>query len=240
MSAQLDPYAAVSRYYDAEFDHAEADCAGYGSRGRGGPLLVLGCGTGRVCRALASQRPVTGIDLSTPMIERAALRGPAAIRYLVGDMRSFSAGHFDEILIPNASFAFLGSRMDRAACLARCRAAAPNGPLTIDLPMPDYSLLGQPHTPEKQAWSGVVDNVTVVRTREVFRSPVAAKLRLIDRYYVDSTCITSELHLHLHTPAEVEWMLEANGYYADAMYGDHRGGPIREGCDRLLVVARPV
>ena len=239
MIAARDPYAEIATAYDAEFDAAEADCAGYTARGMGGPVLVLGCGTGRVCRALAQTRPVTGIDLSSPMIARAIERGPSTIDYRVGDMRSFNAGRFAEIFIPNASFAFLRSRADRSACLSACRRAS-DGPLTIDLPMPDFSLLGTPHTPEREAWRGLIEGGEIVRTREVFREPVAGTLRLLDRYYVGETCTISELLLHLHTPAELEWMLEANGYYADAMFGDHAGGPIREGCDRLLVVARPI
>lgn len=239
MSANIDPYAAIADAYDAEFDSAEADCSGYANRSAGGRLLVLGCGTGRVCRVLAPTRPILGLDLSEPMIFRARERGPSQIEYRVGDMRKFVAANIDEIIIPNASFAFLPTRADRTACLAACRETT-KGPLTIDLPMPDFSLLGVPHTPEREAWRGTVEGREVLRTREVFRLPVAGSLRLIDRYYTGTSCIISELRLHLHTPAELEWMLEANGYYADAMFGDHKGGPIREGCDRLLVVAKPL
>lgn len=239
MSPQPDPYTAVAAAYDAEFDHAEVDCAGYTTRSQAGSVLVLGCGTGRVCRALASAHRVAGLDVSAAMIARATARGPGAIDYQVGDMRHFRVGAFDQIIIPNGSFAFLASRADRASCLRSCRAAS-SGPLSLDLPMPDFALWGNPHTPEREAWRGHVDGVEVVRTREVFRQPVAGTLRLIDRYYVGADCIVSDLVLHLPAPAEVEWMLEANGYYADALYGDHRGGSIREGCDRLLVVARPL
>ena len=242
MASDADPYARIAAAYDAEFSGAEADIAGYASRGLAGPVLVLGCGTGRVCRGLAALRPVTGLDRSAPMIHRARSTSPASVDYVVGDMTSFDLGPFAEVVIPNASFSFLADRRSRAACLAACRRAlGSGGPLTIDLPMPDYSLLGTPHTPERPAWGGEMDGRRVTRTREVFREPVAGRIRLLDRYvFDDEDPILSELVLHLHTLDEVEWMLEANGFYVDAAWGDHAGGPVREGCDRLLVRALPL
>lgn len=237
-----DPYARIAAAYDAEFDHAEVDVAGYASRGVGGPVLVLGAGTGRVCRGLAPLRPVTGLDLSADMIARAQARGPAEVRYVVGDMAAFDLGAFAEVLIPNAAFAFLPDRASRAACLACCRRAlAGGGPLTLDVPMPDATLLGEPHTPERVAWEGFLEGKPLRRTREVFREPVAQRLRLVDRFWLDGAFLAeSELRLHLFTADEVEWMLEANGFYVDARWGDHLGGPLREGCDRLLVRAFPL
>lgn len=228
----IDPYAKIARWYDAEFEGASADIRSFVARNIGPRVLVLGCGTGRVCRGFPPDRHVVGLDLSAPMIEAARARGG---EYHVGDMRHFDLGGFDEVIIPNGSFAFLRSRADRAACLAACARAA--AVVTIDVPMPDYALLGQPHTPERPAWQGAVDGVDVRRTREVFRDPVAQRLRLVDRYYSGGEPIVSELVLHLFTRDEMEWMLEAAGFYVDEAWGDHAGGAVREGCDRLLVRA---
>ena len=242
MDQPHDPYARIADAYDAEFDDAEADVAGYAARGVGGALLVLGCGTGRVCRGLATQRAVTGLDRSADMIARARLRSPGEVAYVVGDMTSFDLESFAEVVIPNAAFAFLPDRASRSACLAACRRAlSAGGPLTLDLPMPDFGLLGHAHTPEREAWVGRVGGVLTRRTREVFRSPVAQSIRLIDRYWVEGARVAeSELKLHLFTPDELEWMLEACGFYVEATFGDHRGGPLREGCDRLIVRAFPL
>lgn len=242
MDQTHDPYARIADAYDAEFDDADADVAGYSARGVGGALLVLGCGTGRVCRGLATQRAVTGLDRSATMIARARQRGPADVRYVEGDMTMFNLGSFEEVVIPNAAFAFLPDRASRSACLGECRRAlGRGGPLTLDVPMPDFGLLGQAHTPEREAWVGRVCGVLMRRTREVFRSPVAQSIRLIDRYWVEDARVEeSELTLHLFTPDELEWMLEASGFYVDATFGDHRGGPLREGCARLIVRAFPL
>ncbi|MFZ5477173.1 MAG: class I SAM-dependent methyltransferase [Myxococcota bacterium] len=229
-----DPYAAIAAFYDAEFEGAGADVAYFARHGVAGPLLVLGCGTGRVCRGLAP-RAITGLDRSAAMLAR----GRGDWRRVEGDMRAFDLGAFAEVLVPNAAFCFLDTRADQLACLRACRRAlAAGAPLTLDLPMPDPALLAVPHTPEKPAWEGLVDGRPARRTREVHRSAVEQRLRLVDRYVLDGAVVaTSELRLRLLWPREVEWLCEAAGFYVDALHGDYAGGPIRDGCDRLIVRA---
>lgn len=233
-----EPYRDVARVYDAEFEHAQADIAGYARRGVPGRLLVLGCGTGRVSHALADHRPVVGLDRSPSMLARARARG-GPVDYQLGDLRSFDLGSFDEVILPNAAFSFLLTRADQLACLVGVSRTLPSGaPLTLDLPMPDFSLLGTAHSPERPAWTGLVDGEEWHRTREVFRLPVAQRLSLVDRYYAGGGLRhVSTLELRLVFPAELEWICEAAGFWVDAWWGDHAGGPIREGCDRLLVRA---
>lgn len=233
-----DPYLHIAELYDAEFADAQGDVAFFARHAASGPLLVLGCGTGRVARPLAETRPVTGLDLSAPMIERArALGGPAT--WVVGDMRAFDLGLFAEILIPNAAFCFLHTRADQLACLRAAHRALPDGgPLTLDLPFPDVALLAVAHTPEREAWSGRVAGRPARRTREVFRRPVEGRVDLVDRWFLDDAPFAvSTLPLQLSWPRELEWMLEAAGFWVDAMFGDHAGGPLRDGCDRIIVKA---
>ena len=139
-----------------------------------------------------------------------------------------------------------GDVRQQLQCLQGVRAVV-QGPVWIDVPMPDFALLGHPHTPEAVAYEGVDAAGRWTRTREVFRFPVEQRLLLRDRYYlgVSGGAVprqglpdhVSDLALRLIVPAELEWMLEAAGLYADQLYGDHSGSPVREGCDRLLVRA---
>ena len=234
-----DPYARIAPLYDAEFADATADLGWYARHLTATPTLVLGCGSGRIAPALPPSVRCVGVDRSPPMIARAAERHPTH-RWVVGDMRQFDLGRFGQVVVPNAAFSFLPTRADQAACLASCAAAlTAGGSLILDLPMPDPRWLGESHTPEKPAWSGVVDGVPVRRTREVERRPVAQRLTLIDRWFVaDDPPIVSTLQLRWIWPAEVEWMLEAAGFYVEATYGDYADRPLHEDCPRLLVHAR--
>ncbi len=247
----VDPYREITEFYDEEFANADADVRTFYADLAGCTrVLVVGCGSGRVSEGLrAAGRQVVGVDISAPMIERATARPGASARYVVGDMCRLSAadlGTFDAVVVPNAAFSFLPTRREQLQCLAGLRSLA-QGALWIDVPMPDFRMLGGAHTPEGLAWSGRARRGGfVTRTREVFRFPVGQRLLLRDRYYLTAEpgvgwvgpphCV-SELPLRLIFPAEIEWMLEAGGFYADRLLGDHSGGPVHEGCDRLLVRA---
>src|SRR5215212_3626315 len=69
--------AQLARYYDWEHDSLVADATLYAELARrgGGPVLELGCGTGRILKALvrAGQRAV-GVDASPTMLARAEAR----------------------------------------------------------------------------------------------------------------------------------------------------------------------
>jgi SAM-dependent methyltransferase len=234
-----DPYAQIAAFYEEEFREATVDAQAFATTASRVSTLVLGCGTGRITRVLASDRPVVGLDLSSPMLDEARKRDPSS-RYVEGDMRAFRVGRFGAIVIPNASFNFLLSRDDQARCLSACAAALePDGELWIDVPMPDFTWWAKRHTPEKPAWTGIVDGRPASRTREVTREPELQRLDLHDRYFVGGElAATSVLRLRLLLPGEMEWMLEANGWYAEDIWGDHQFGRVREGCPRILVRAR--
>ncbi len=233
-----DPYAAVADFYDAEFEGATADAAFFARHAATGPLLVLGCGTGRVSTLLAADRPVTGLDRSEPMLARARARGDG-VRYVQGDIRSFELGTFGEVVVPNGTLCFLHSRADQLACLAACaRALPPGGQLILDLPAPDFPRLAVPHSPERIVWEGTIGGRPARRTREVTRRALLGRIDLLDRYWIDDALVaTSLLPLQLSTPRELEWLCEAGGFWVDALYGDYGGGPLRDDCDRILVRA---
>ncbi len=239
MSVEDDPYAQIAAFYEEEFREAEVDARAFAAAAPRASTLVLGCGTGRVSRLLAQDRAVVGLDLSAPMLIAARERDPTT-RYIAGDMRAFELGKFGVIVIPNASFSFLRTRGDQARCLAACAAAIDDGgELWIDVPMPDFSWWAEPHTPERPAWEGVIHGQPGRRTREVFRRAEQQQLDLHDRYYLGSTLkATSVLRLRMMLPGEIEWMLEANGWYAEDVWGDHGFGRVRPGCPRVLVRAR--
>lgn len=112
-----------------------------------GPLLELGCGTGRLTLPLArAGHEITGIDLATSMLERCRAQlssEPAEVRdrvtLLEADMTSFALGRsFAEVFCAFGTFHHLATVEQQLACLARCREhLLPGGVLVLDLINPD-------------------------------------------------------------------------------------------------------
>ena len=79
-------------------------------------IVDVACGQGVLCRLLRERgTEVTGIDAAEPLINAAIARGPADIRYQVGDARELS------MLAPNA--------FDAAACVLAIQNIHPIQPL---------------------------------------------------------------------------------------------------------------
>ena len=120
-----DPYASAELYdllvRMGSDDHFYVQFA----KERGGRVLDLACGSGRLIPALLEAGlEVTGLDLSGFMLERAQARlGSEAsrVKFVEGDMRSFSFREpFDTILIPYCSLMYMHSDKDRLAVLRNC------------------------------------------------------------------------------------------------------------------------
>jgi ubiquinone/menaquinone biosynthesis C-methylase UbiE len=109
----------------------------------GDPVLELGCGTGRITMAIAEAgKPITGIDLSERMLERAVKKRSALqvetrqrVRLVQGDMTRFDLGEtFRLIIIPFRPFQHLlevRQQMDCLDCVRRH--LAPGGRLILDV-----------------------------------------------------------------------------------------------------------
>src|SRR5205814_1893502 len=112
------------------------------ARRTGGPILELGCGTGRITVPIAQDgHHIVGLDRSAAMLERAerrARRANVEIRWVEGDMRAFSFNEaFALVFVALNSFLMLDPN-DRWSCLARVREhLAPRGRVAIDVFQPD-------------------------------------------------------------------------------------------------------
>lgn len=120
-----DPYANAELYdllvTKGNDDHFYVQFA----KNRGGKVLDLACGSGRLIPALLEAGlEVTGLDLAPAMLQRAKTRlgsQAARVKLVQGDMRSFSLeDSFDTIIIPYCSFMYMHSDEDRLAVLDRC------------------------------------------------------------------------------------------------------------------------
>lgn len=124
-------YRPSAHLYDLDPREITRDDIGFylaRAKALGGPVLELGCGTGRVCIPLAEDGNETwALDLSEEML--AQLRGklkdlsPAAVQRLHvvhGSMAGFDLGRkFDLIILPFRAFQALAERAEHEACLER-------------------------------------------------------------------------------------------------------------------------
>jgi SAM-dependent methyltransferase len=149
-----DEYAAVAELYDhVGLYRDRPDVAFYvdAARESGGPVLELGCGTGRVLIPTARAGiDIVGLDSSAHMmgvcrkwIEAEPPATRSRIQLVQGDMRDFTvAGPFKLITIPFRPFQHLTSVADQLACLASVRRhLADDGRLVFDLFNPSLDAL---------------------------------------------------------------------------------------------------
>ncbi|MDR3629206.1 MAG: class I SAM-dependent methyltransferase [Desulfocapsaceae bacterium] len=86
-------------------------------------ILELGCGSGRLTRALATRgHRITGIDNSAEMLDRAASQDTRNISYICMDMNEILLpGRFNAVIVPYNTFTLLESPATVARCLKRIR-----------------------------------------------------------------------------------------------------------------------
>lgn len=147
----LDPYRDPV-LYDLEYAGHTLDIQWYRTltKGLGGPVLELGCGTGRIALPLLRDgHTVTGVDLSRPMLnafemalraESEDLRGRASIHH--GDFLTLQLNQtFPLVLLPFNALHHCVDEAEVATLLATVRRhMAPGSVFALDCYLPDPSL----------------------------------------------------------------------------------------------------
>lgn len=250
-------YGRQAGIYDGEYRNFHDDVDFYLDRLHSqrvrGPVLDLGCGTGRVSVPLATAgHRVTGIDRSRPMLRRAWRRraGLAAevamrLRFSLQDMASFAfPRRFAVAVAAFSTFNMLTEPADRRACLARVAAhLEPGGLLLLDLIATGQapptgrrftsSFLVPPRgdVVHKEVEEGHDPSTGLTHVRYGYEVRGYADDRLRDRFDVDFA--TARL-----SRSEVEGLLYEAGFDVEEVVGDYRGNPISETSPRMLVQAR--
>jgi SAM-dependent methyltransferase len=210
----------------------------------GGPVLELGCGTGRtlipIARAGAS---ITGIDLSRGMLERCRLRTaaePTEVRARIdlhaGDMRDFDLGRaFALITVPFRAFQHLMTVEDQVRCLGSIlRALAPGGRLILDLFNPSLRRLAvdpaEVHFDPEPSFRLPDGRVVVRHIRVVSRDVYAQVQKAEFRYEVHHPDGRKEDVFHRFDMRylfryEAEHLLCRCGFEIAALYADYEKRP---------------
>lgn len=251
-TTEEEEYSRLARYYDAAYaaHPALAGDAGFYlqlAHEAAGPVLELGCGTGRVLLEIARAGfPCTGVDASQAML--AALRGkpfPRSLRLACSPMQTFDLGSDRFSLIYSAFRAFqhLYTPQDQLACLDRVRKhLAPRGIFAFDVFNPSLARTAASEDPESEDLRFELEGDEIVRYTAVRRDHVRQLLHLSTRYerrqagqVLDSESI--ELQMRYSFRFELEHLLARAGFDDVTFYGDFRRAPL-DGRNGLVVVAR--
>jgi SAM-dependent methyltransferase len=225
-----------------------------------GPLLEIGCGTGRVALALArAGHEVTGLDLSAPMIERARAKlsaeAPAVrerVSLVVGDMTAFDLGRrFAAIMSPFGGFQHLTTVDQQLACLACCRDhLRPGGALVLDLfnpsPVPTDLLQDEPADAEEEAtlveWTHgrrIRSWITVVGYRPAEQVNECELVCEILEPDGTSRRISDAFPLRYLFRYELEHLLVRAGLELAGLHGDYDRSPFAAESPGMIAVALP-
>ena len=266
-------YDGCATHYDADYASAgyEHDIPFYVERARasGGPVLELGCGTGRVLLEIARAGiEIVGVDLSEEMLARAGERlatEPAEVRDRVrlihGDLRTVTVdggiGRFPLVTSPFRVVQHLVGRDDQKAWLRTVRAhlapaspQAPGGELLFDVFQPDFGLIADSLDEAAPSLSVDVQRVdpesgrTIRRVSRSFHTPELQTFDVTFEWLIEEPDGTSRTErsvdstVRWFTRAELENLLELEGFEVLDVWGDFEGTPFGEGSQDLVIRAR--
>ncbi len=221
----------------------------------GGPVLELGCGTGRCTLAIAREGiPVVGVDLSTAMLERAKDKAKNLglshqIEWIHADMSQLEIADrfFPLVIIPYRSFAHLLTVNEQLNTLNRIqRCLTENGLLAFNIFVPHmdqllemdgkYSFRGTFPVP------GTLEEVEVYDFTELdlFRQ-TAYVIRYLDHYDEHGKMlarIKTDMRIRYTFPTELCHLLERSGFKVENLYGTFYYTPFDHRSDELIVEAR--
>lgn len=248
-------YAILSQFYDLEYSIFDADLEMYrqfAERARG-PILELGCGTGRVLEALADlEHPITGIDTSPAMLEICRTRVDDRIVLVERDMREVAA----EPSLPNGPFAFVLSAIntflhlnDVQSQLATLRGLRevmlPGGIMLLDLMVPDPRYLGSLDGQLSLEFQHHYDDGSQL-DKWVARTHDLASQLIVTTVYFDITSSNGTLtrhidhyntrYIHLY---ELEHLLARAGWDLVSLFGNYELEPFNSDSERIVALATP-
>lgn len=223
----------------------------------GGPVLEVGCGTGRVAVVLAADgHEVVGVDLSAPMLRlaeqrRACLEAEVAARisFRQADMTTLDLGRdFALVVTPSRVFQFaLTSHAQRQALATLRRHLRPDGQLVLDLFDPLLDLVVPSDEPPGRGGELVHPTSRNRVTWEVTaRNPEPARQLVVEDWTYREIgpsgevlrTHTERLALRWSTRSELRLLFELSGLEVVAEYGDFRGGPPSYGQEQVWVLRR--
>ena len=254
-------YGFTAEYYDHVTSYRERSDIPFWvemAQASGGPVLEIGCGTGRVLIPIARAGiDITGMDLSPFMLavcRRNLAEEPAEVqsrvRLVEGDMRAFDLGRqFSLVTLPFRPFQHLTTAEDQMACLHGIhRHLLPGGRLVLDLFNPSLPYLVDEGRQQEQGDGpefAMPDGRRVVRCFRVTERDYFNQVQHVELiYYVTHPDGRNERLVHSFPMRylfrfEAEHLLARCGFAIEALYADYDKKPYgSEYPGELIFVAR--
>ncbi|MDQ2948508.1 MAG: class I SAM-dependent methyltransferase [Acidobacteriota bacterium] len=211
----------------------------------GGPVLELGCGSGRLTIPIAQTGvEISGVDLSESMLETArakAQASSASVTFLQGDMRHFDLpGRFSAVLIPGNSLLHLLTIEDLKQCLACVlRHLAEHGRLIFDISNWSMEVLGRDPGQRYPALSVMDPTRGEITIEETAHYDSAEQIRNV-QWYVSTPGVPDhqriEYRLRVIFPQELLLLLNATGFQVESRFGEFTREPFISSSPRQVCI----
>jgi SAM-dependent methyltransferase len=217
----------------------------------GGPVLDIGCGTGRILLpCLQAGVDIDGLDLFEPMLAR--LRKSAAQlglspRLYRADMSEFQLPRrYEAVMIPFNAFTHNLTQESQVRCLRCCREhLLPGGMLVFDGAFPGLPWIGAP--PNNRVLEGETTDPRTGRTLRVFDTRSFDRVRQLQHSIteVESVGPDGSVELLQRSEYDTRWaykeemalLLRHTGYVRWKISGDFDGRELTQETDSMVVRA---
>jgi ubiquinone/menaquinone biosynthesis C-methylase UbiE len=208
----------------------------------GGPVLELGCGTGRISAPLACAGVrVVGVDRSAPMLDRARRRLASSL--VRGDIRMlpFTSGAFRAVIAPYGVLQSLLVDRDLTATFdSVARVIESGGVFGLDL-VPDVPKWREyRNRVQLRGAAGRGVHLTLIESvsQNRARCRTTFKQRYVERRKDGSREHRFELTFRTLSVQGMAERLDRAGFAVDRVLGDYRGGPWDARADVWIILAK--
>lgn len=242
-------------YYDWTSEGLEHDTSFYVELAKqsGGPVLELGCGTGRISLAIAREGiKVVGLDRELKMLEQAQRKAKAMGLSSMIDWENQDIAHFQLqqkfplIIIPYRSFQHLCTVSEQTSALHTIHEhLMDTGMLACNIFVPEiskitamdglYSYRGTFPVPGSEEKVDVYDMVETDHFNQILQ--VVRYYERFSQIGISLERLRTQMKIRYIYPGEFTHLLSHTGFRIQARYGDFLQGSFHSHSQELIIVA---